>query len=101
MSAAGQASLSHCVPGMQIDFNAKNEYDFINNYKVLQAAFLKLNVDKVCSGPQQHRCSNVSPTLKFWPVLYADSLLLLPFQRPLLSQPAKPDSRGTLSQSSP
>ena len=32
---------------MQVDFNAKNEYDFINNYKLLQAAFLKLNVNKV------------------------------------------------------
>ena len=37
-------------PAAQVDFNAKNEYDFINNYKVLQAAFLKLDVDKVPPG---------------------------------------------------
>ena len=58
-SAAGQARVSQSVPGVQVDFNAKNEYDFINNYKVLQAAFLKLNVDKVRSGSRQRCCFTV------------------------------------------
>lgn len=33
-----------------MDFNAKNEYDMINNYKVLQDVFNKLGVDKVSSA---------------------------------------------------
>jgi RP/EB family microtubule-associated protein len=32
---------------MQVDFNAKNEYDMINNYKVMQDVFNKLGVEKV------------------------------------------------------
>ena len=35
--------------GVQVDFNAVNDYDSINNYKVLQAAFSKLHIDKVLS----------------------------------------------------
>jgi hypothetical protein len=37
---------------MQVDFNAKNDYDMINNYKVLQDVFNKLGVEKVglCSS---------------------------------------------------
>ena len=31
---------------MQVDCNARNEYDYINNYKVLQDVFSKLKVDK-------------------------------------------------------
>ena len=35
---------------VQVDFNAKNDYEYINNYKILQAAFTKLGIDKVsCS----------------------------------------------------
>ncbi len=45
-----RSARTHSRPAAQVDFNAKNEYDFINNYKVLQAAFLKLDVDKVPPG---------------------------------------------------
>mmetsp|Transcript_13995 Transcript_13995/g.30263 ORF Transcript_13995/g.30263 Transcript_13995/m.30263 type:complete len:275 (+) Transcript_13995:190-1014(+) len=34
------------VPIKKVDFNAKNEYDMINNYKVLQEVFTKMNVAK-------------------------------------------------------
>ena len=37
------------MPPEQVDFNAKDEYTAINNYKVLQAAFNKLHIDKVRS----------------------------------------------------
>ncbi len=36
----------HCCC-IQVDFNAKNDYEYINNYKILQAAFTKLGIDKV------------------------------------------------------
>lgn len=32
---------------MQVDFNAATEYDAVSNYKVLQAAFTKMGIDKV------------------------------------------------------
>jgi hypothetical protein len=41
-----QQSLTACGP-VQVDFNAKNEYDMINNYKVMQDVFNKLGVEKV------------------------------------------------------
>jgi hypothetical protein len=38
----------------QVDFNAKNDYDMINNYKVLQDVFNKLGVEKVGLGRSKH-----------------------------------------------
>ena len=51
---------------MQVDFNAKNDYEYINNYKILQAAFTKLAIDKVryCSLLHQHdkfACTVLTP----------------------------------------
>ena len=34
-------------PYDKVDYNAPGEYEAINNYKVLQAAFTKLGIDKV------------------------------------------------------
>ena len=40
-------------PTMQVDFNASKEYEYITNYKVLQAAFTKIGIDKV-TRPRPH-----------------------------------------------
>jgi hypothetical protein len=45
---------------MQVDFNAKNEYDMINNYKIMQDVFNKLGVEKVCAEQQLTALSDSS-----------------------------------------
>ncbi|GFH27933.1 uncharacterized protein HaLaN_26328 [Haematococcus lacustris] len=45
------------VPLKKVDFNAKDEYSMINNYKVLQEVFNKVNVDKYIEVGQPPRPS--------------------------------------------
>lgn len=40
---------------LQVDFNAATEYDAMNNYKVLQAAFAKMGIDKASHLPSACR----------------------------------------------
>lgn len=45
-----------CVHLRKVKFQAKLEHEYIHNFKVLQAAFKKMGVDKVgpwVGGPQQ------------------------------------------------
>merc|ERR1719357_2469002 len=38
-----------CVLLKKVKFNTKLEHEYINNFKVLQASFKKMNVDKIVS----------------------------------------------------
>lgn len=36
-----------CIIMSKVDFSARNDYEFIKNYKLLQSAFSKVNIKKV------------------------------------------------------
>ena len=46
---AVSSHLRNCViyTFLQVKFNTKQEHEYINNFKVLQASFKKMSVDKI------------------------------------------------------
>lgn len=53
-----------CILLKKVKFNAKLEHEYIHNFKVLQAAFKRMNVDKVRADTHAFRVSlNTAPTL--------------------------------------
>ena len=40
-------SISGCIPLKRVKFNTRLEHEYIQNFKLLQASFTKLGVDKV------------------------------------------------------
>ena len=43
-------ALSECVNLSRVNFLAKHEHEFVHNWKILQAAFVKANLNKVREG---------------------------------------------------
>lgn len=44
------------VPMKRVKFRTNLEHEYIQNFKILQAAFKKMNVDKVSNEFSAHRC---------------------------------------------
>lgn len=47
-----------CVPLKKVKFSAKLEHEYIHNFKILQAAFKRMGVDKVSSLQPQFEWMN-------------------------------------------
>lgn len=44
------------VPMSRVSFNAKHEYEFLENYRILQAVFKKLKIDRYIPVDKLTRC---------------------------------------------
>lgn len=55
------------VPLKKVKFDARHDYEFIENFKILQGAFKKLNVDKVSKPGQSSETDSIAKSSCYRP----------------------------------